>query len=63
MTAKMIVSILRYPRLAETLRRVSAEEIMGLTWEEAARKCIRLYYDTLRIRRERRRTPLKPAGG
>jgi glycogen(starch) synthase len=47
--AKMIVSILRYPLLAETLRRVSTEEIRGLTWEEAARKCIRLYYDTMAI--------------
>jgi glycogen(starch) synthase len=45
MMAKMIVSVLRYPSLAETLRRVSANEIRGLTWEEAARKCIRLYYD------------------
>jgi glycogen(starch) synthase len=45
MMAKMIVSVLRYPSLAETLRRASAAEISGLTWEEAARKCIRLYYD------------------
>jgi glycogen(starch) synthase len=45
MMAKMIVSVLKYPALAETLRRASAAEISGLTWEEAARKCIRLYYD------------------
>jgi len=43
--AKMIVSVLRYPALAETMRRASAVEISGLTWEAAARKCIRLYYD------------------
>jgi glycosyltransferase involved in cell wall biosynthesis len=48
MMAKMIVSILRYPALAETLRRVSAAEIRGVTWEEAARKCIRLYHDATR---------------
>jgi hypothetical protein len=41
----MILSILKYPSLAETLRRVSAQEIRELTWEEAARKCVRLYYD------------------
>lgn len=45
MMAKMILSVLKYPSLADTLRRVSAEEIRGLTWEEAARKCVRLYYD------------------
>lgn len=45
MMAKMIVSVLRYPALAETMRRVSETEIRGLTWEEAARKCIRLYHD------------------
>lgn len=45
MMAKMIVSVLRYPALAEALRRESAVEIRGLTWEAAARKCIRLYYE------------------
>jgi len=47
MMAKMIVSILRYPALADMLRRESAAEIRGLTWDEAARKCIRFYYDAI----------------
>jgi glycogen(starch) synthase len=47
MMAKMIVAVLHYPGLADTLRRESLCEIEGLTWEAAARKCIRLYYDAL----------------
>jgi glycogen synthase len=47
MMAKMIVAVLHYPGLADTLRRESLYEIEGLTWEAAARKCIRLYYDAL----------------
>jgi glycogen(starch) synthase len=47
MMSKMIVSVLTYPRLAETLRRESAAEIRGLTWDVAARKCMRSYYDAL----------------
>lgn len=47
LTARMIVSVLQYPSLADMLRRVSLAETRGLTWEEAARKCIRLYYDTI----------------
>jgi glycosyltransferase involved in cell wall biosynthesis len=47
MMAKMIVAVLHYPGLADTLRRESLFEIEGLTWEAAARKCIRLYYDAL----------------
>ncbi|NIM19165.1 MAG: glycosyltransferase [Candidatus Latescibacteria bacterium] len=46
--AKMIVSVLKYPHLAETLRRESAAEIRGLTWDAAARKCISSYYDALK---------------
>ncbi|MEJ2719853.1 MAG: glycosyltransferase family 4 protein [bacterium] len=52
--AKMIVSVLRYPRLAETLRRVSASEIRGLTWDVAARRCISSYYEALK---QQRRSP------
>jgi glycosyltransferase involved in cell wall biosynthesis len=48
MMAKMIVSILRSPALADMLRRESAAEIRGLTWDEAARKCIRFYHDVIR---------------
>jgi glycosyltransferase involved in cell wall biosynthesis len=48
MMAKMIVAVLKYPGLADTLRRESADEIKGLTWEAAARKCIRVYYDALK---------------
>jgi glycogen(starch) synthase len=47
MMAKMIVAVLHYPGLADTLRREGLYEIEGLTWEAAARKCIRLYYDAL----------------
>ncbi len=48
MMAKMIVSVLKHPGLAEMLRRESAAEIRGLSWDEAARKCIRSYYDAMR---------------
>ncbi len=48
MLAKMIVSVLSYPRLAETLRRQGTAEINGLTWDVAARKCMGLYYDALK---------------
>ena len=48
MMSKMIVSVLTYPRLAETLRRESAAEIKELTWDVAARKCVRSYYDALK---------------
>jgi len=48
MMSKMIVSVLTYPRLAETLRRESAAEIKELTWDVAARKCITSYYDALK---------------
>jgi glycogen(starch) synthase len=54
MMAKMIVAVLHYPGLADTLRRESADEIKGLTWEAAARKCIRLYYDALQKNGPRR---------
>jgi glycogen(starch) synthase len=47
MMAKMIISILKYPALADMLRRESAAELKELTWQEAARKCIRFYYDAL----------------
>jgi len=43
MMSKMIVALLQYPRLADTLRRESATEVKGLTWDVAARKCTCLY--------------------
>jgi glycogen(starch) synthase len=48
MMSKMIVSVLNYPLLAQSLRRASAAEIAGLTWDVAARKCIGYYYDALK---------------
>jgi len=48
MMSKMIVSVLTNPRLAETLRRESAAEISTVSWDVAARKCIRSYYDALK---------------
>jgi glycosyltransferase involved in cell wall biosynthesis len=47
MMARMITMVLEHPALAGTLRRESAAEIRGLTWDEAARKCIRLYHDAM----------------
>jgi glycosyltransferase involved in cell wall biosynthesis len=55
MMAKMIVSILRYPALADMLRRESAAEIRGLTWDAAAQKCIRFYHDVIRRGAEKSR--------
>jgi glycosyltransferase involved in cell wall biosynthesis len=43
MMARQIVSVLRYPRLRETLMRAAADEIQGLTWDKAALKCTRFY--------------------
>ncbi len=43
MMACMIDSVLRYPGLAAGLRREAYAEILKLTWDEAARKCLRLY--------------------
>jgi glycogen(starch) synthase len=45
--AKMIVAVLEHPSLAEALRRESAREIRGLTWDEAARKCMKFYHDVV----------------
>ncbi len=45
--ARMIVAVLEQPRLAEALRRESAQELRALTWDEAARKCMRSYYDVV----------------
>lgn len=41
--ARMIVSVLRYPGLADTLRRCGAQEVAQLTWDRAASACVRLY--------------------
>jgi glycogen(starch) synthase len=48
MMSKMIVSVLTYRRLAETLSRESAAEIKGLTWDAAAHQCISTYYEALK---------------
>jgi glycogen(starch) synthase len=45
--AKMISSVLEQPSLAEMLRREGAKEIRDLTWDEAAKKCIRFYHDAI----------------
>jgi len=48
MMAKMIVALLERPALADKLRRESIDEVRGLTWENAARKCIHSYHDAIR---------------
>jgi glycosyltransferase involved in cell wall biosynthesis len=48
MMAKMIVSVLKHPGLAEMLRRESAAEIRGLSWDDAARKCVKSYYEAVK---------------
>jgi len=45
--AKMIASVLEHPSLADALRREGAKEIRALTWDEAAKKCIRFYHDAI----------------
>lgn len=41
--ADKILAVLNRPGLAESLRREGAREIRSLTWESAARKCLRVY--------------------
>jgi glycosyltransferase involved in cell wall biosynthesis len=50
--ARQIVAVLRYPRLSEALRREGAAEIRGLTWDEAASKCTRVYNELAAPRTE-----------
>jgi glycosyltransferase involved in cell wall biosynthesis len=56
--ARMITLVLRHPTFAGMLRREGLEEIRGLTWDRAARRCLGLYHDE--ITRPRRR-PLTAA--
>lgn len=42
--ARMIKLVLHHPSFADMLRREGAEEIRGLTWDEAAQRCLRLYH-------------------
>jgi glycosyltransferase involved in cell wall biosynthesis len=46
--ARMIVSVLRNPALAEMLRREGTAEARGATWDEAARKCVEVYREGAR---------------
>lgn len=43
--ARMIVQVLTNPRLAQTLARESAREILGADWDSAARRCVQTYYE------------------
>ena len=42
-TANKIVSLLRRPEMADTLRRCAWEELSGLTWDRSARGCLAVY--------------------
>ena len=41
--ANKIVSLLRRPEMADTLRRCAWEELSGLTWDRSARGCLAVY--------------------
>ncbi|MHB8651828.1 MAG: glycosyltransferase family 4 protein [Minisyncoccota bacterium] len=43
--ANKIVSVLRHDTLREVLRETSGREVAGLSWREAAQKCIGVYRD------------------
>lgn len=43
--ARMIVSVLTKPGLADTLVRESRREIASVDWDVAARRCIQVYYE------------------
>lgn len=45
--ARMILLVLRHRALADMLRRQARAEVRGLTWDEAARRCLRLYYSEI----------------
>ncbi len=45
--ANMIVAVLRYPPLSQTLRRHGALEVRGLTWDGAAQRCAQVYGDAI----------------
>lgn len=41
--ANKIVTVLKYPAMAQTMRRCGRIEIRTLTWEKTARKCVEVY--------------------
>jgi len=45
--ANMIIAVLRYPPLRNTLRRNGAMELRHLTWEGAAQKCVEVYHEAV----------------
>jgi glycogen synthase len=45
--ASKIMAVLTRPELAEHLRRTAYEEIRPLTWDAAARKCLKVYREAL----------------
>jgi glycosyltransferase involved in cell wall biosynthesis len=45
--ANKIVAVLRYPPLAQTLRRHGALEVRGLTWDGAANRCAQVYHNAI----------------
>jgi glycogen(starch) synthase len=45
--AQSICSVLRYPSLSNTLRRNGAGRISSISWESAAKKVKRIYYETI----------------
>lgn len=45
--AQAICSVLKHKSLAETLRRGAKDDLTSITWNSAAKKIKRLYYDTI----------------
>jgi glycogen(starch) synthase len=45
--AQSICSVLRYPSLSNTLRKNGARRISTISWESAAKKVKRIYYETI----------------
>jgi len=45
--ANKIVAVLQRRELSDELRRNGTNEIRGLTWDAAARACVRMYKEVL----------------
>ena len=47
----MIIAVLRHPPLSQTLRHHGQMELHRLTWDEAAKRCIKTYEAAIAQRR------------
>jgi glycogen(starch) synthase len=45
---QLVTAVLERPRVAEALRRHGRDEVGRLTWDGPARKCVEIYYHTVR---------------